>query len=182
MGAILLVTGGARSGKSSFAEQRAAATAGNVVYLATMEPGDDELTARIARHHARRPAAWQTVEAPLDLSGALSTCPDTSTVLLDCVSLWVSNMLFRGGASDRSVTDWEEFTASVLVAVQAVIDRQAVRAGALIVVTNEVGLGIVPAEPVSRFYRDALGLANQAFAQAADEAYLLVSGLPVRLK
>jgi adenosylcobinamide kinase/adenosylcobinamide-phosphate guanylyltransferase len=182
MGAIVFVTGGARSGKSRFAEAQAAAAGQPVVYLATMEAGDDELAARIERHRAWRPPDWQTVELPLDIRDAVSVCPPESTVLLDCLSLWVSNQLFSDGADRRAVAAWERFVGRAVEAADEVIRAQRARAGVLIAVSNEVGLGIVPGDALSRYYRDALGLVNQAFAHAADEAFLLVSGLPLRLK
>jgi adenosylcobinamide kinase/adenosylcobinamide-phosphate guanylyltransferase len=182
MGGIVFVTGGARSGKSRFAEAQAAATGQPVVYLATMQAGDDELAARIERHRTRRPPEWQTVEAPLDIRDAVAACPQESTILLDCLSLWVSNQLFRDGAESRSTAEWERFVGRAVEAANEVIRAQLARAGVLIAVSNEVGLGIVPVDALSRYYRDALGLVNQAFAQAADESFLLVSGLPLRLK
>lgn len=183
MGAIVFITGGARSGKSRHAEQLAAETGGAVVYVATMEPGDDELRGRIARHRQRRPAEWMTLEAPLDPAHALASAPAEGTVLLDCLSLWVSNQLFADGdPANWETARWERYVDQCVVNARVVIEAQEERTGPLITVTNEVGLGIVPMDALSRYYRDALGLVNQAFAAAASEATLMVSGLPVRLK
>lgn len=183
MGAISFVTGGARSGKSRHAEVLAAESRRPVVYLATMEPADDELRARIARHRDRRPAGWATIEAPLDPAHALGSAPADATVLLDCLSLWVSNQLFAAeGVDTWQAARWERFVDACVANAEALIAAQRRRDGPLIVVTNEVGLGIVPGDALSRYYRDALGLVNQAFARAADEATLMVSGLPVGLK
>lgn len=184
MGTTIFVTGGARSGKSRFAEERAAGSGQPVTYLATMQAGDDELAARIQRHRERRPGVWGTVEAPIDVLGALESSADGDTVLLDCLSLWVSNLLFAATADHGAwaVDDWERFVTGAVEASTRVIEAQQRRAGTLIVVTNETGMGIVPADALSRYYRDALGLVNQAFATPADEAYLLVGGLPLRLK
>jgi len=183
VGDIHLVTGGARSGKSRYAEMLAADSAREVVYIATMEPGDDELRARIARHRARRPSHWKTVEAALDVPGALASISGSATVLLDCLSLWVSNQLF----ADSDPASWdtarfEQFIDRCVANAERLIAAQRGRAGPLIVVTNEVGFGIVPTDALSRYYRDALGLVNQALASAATHATLMVSGLSVRLR
>lgn len=182
MGEILFVTGGARSGKSRYAEGLAAASGRAVVYVATMEPGDDELRARIARHRARRPADWMTIEAPRDPVGAVASTPSSALVLLDCLSLWVSNQLFAGDDPDGwDTARGETFTDSCVANAEALVAAQRRREGPLIAVTNEVGMGIVPADAMSRFYRDALGLVNQAVARAATQAWLIVSGIPLRL-
>lgn len=167
---LIYVTGGARSGKSRFAETRAAELGGeHVTYLATAQAFDTEMTDRIGRHRADRPAAWATVEEPLDVAGKLAAV--NGVVLLDCLSLWISNLLLRGDSE-----------AAMLSVAAQVLSVQARRAAPLIVVSNEVGLGIVPDNALSRHYRDALGRVNQAFAARSDEAWLLVSGLPLRLK
>lgn len=167
---IVLVTGGARSGKSAFAAGLAAASGEAVTYLATAQALDPEMQARIARHRADRPAAWETVEEPVDASGALLGA-STPTVLLDCLSLWVSNLMLVG-LPDEALLDR---AAALLAAARA-------RPGLTILVTNEVGLGIVPVGALARRYRDVLGWVNQRAAAASDEAWLLVSGLPLRLK
>ncbi|MBA4179635.1 MAG: bifunctional adenosylcobinamide kinase/adenosylcobinamide-phosphate guanylyltransferase [Anaerolinea sp.] len=183
MGLLTFVTGGARSGKSLFAEDVAARNRGPVVYLATMEALDEETTGRIARHRARRSRQWQTIEEPLDLVGALRTGDPAATVLLDCVSLWVANVFMRdAGAGDESPETFERVIAACLDAADGLLAEQQRRPGAMIAVSNEVGWGIVPADRLSRYYRDALGLVNQRFATAADEAVLLASGLPLWLK
>ena len=173
---LIYVTGGARSGKSRFAEARAQQLGGGqlgdggVTYLATAQAFDAEMEARIGRHRSDRPAAWHTIEEPLDVARALQRV-QTPVVLLDCLSLWVSNAMLRG--------DSEE---TILHATSELLDTQRGRGGTLIVVSNEVGLGIVPDNALARRYRDALGRVNQAAAAASDEAFLLVSGLELRLK
>jgi len=181
--AVTFVTGGARSGKSAFAERIAAESGLPVTYLATMEPGDDELAARVARHRARRPASWRTVEVPLKLTDAIREAPPGELLLVDCLSLWVANVIFA------AVPDPEAGAATFEVAVDrcVALAREAAQAlgarpGPAVVVTNEAGSGIVPAGALSRYYRDALGLVNQQFAAAADEAFVLISGMPLRLK
>lgn len=181
MGRLTFVTGGARSGKSGFAEDLAAASREPVVYLATMEALDDEVAARIARHRARRSRQWRTIEEPLELVWALRACDPATTVLLDCVSLWVANVFMRD-AEDESPETFERVIAACLDATDRLVAAQQRRPGAMLAVSNEVGWGIVPADRLSRYYRDALGLVNQRFATAADEAVLLASGLPLWLK
>lgn len=169
---LTLITGGARSGKSRFAEHLAALHQGTVLFLATAEARDDDMAARIARHQAGRPAHWRTLEEPLHVAHALAKAEPASLVLLDCVTLWVTNLLLREG------TTWAQSKAEL----DALLAWYRIRAVDLIVVTNEVGLGIVPADPLSRTFRDWLGLFNQHIAAEADAVYLMVAGLPVEVK
>ncbi|HEY3922651.1 MAG TPA: bifunctional adenosylcobinamide kinase/adenosylcobinamide-phosphate guanylyltransferase [Gaiellaceae bacterium] len=164
---LLLLVGGARAGKSRLAVERAAATGENVVFIATAEARDEEMTERIARHRAERPADWQTVEEPLCLDEALVAAPPTSVVVVDCLSLWVANLLEQ----QRDVEP-----AAVRAAALA-----AERVGTTIAVSNEVGLGVVPVTPLGRSYRDALGRVNAIWAEAAAEAYFVVAGKALRL-
>jgi adenosylcobinamide kinase / adenosylcobinamide-phosphate guanylyltransferase len=167
---LIYVTGGARSGKSSFAERRATELGGNqVTYLATAQAFDAEMTDRIGRHRAERPAGWHTLEEPLELCSAVQKVQ--GVLLLDCLSLWVSNLVLRGDSDEQ-----------ILQAAGDLIKSQELRGGPLIAVSNEVGLGIVPDNALARRYRDTLGWVNQRFAAASDEAWMLVSGLPLRLK
>ncbi|BDP40086.1 adenosylcobinamide kinase/adenosylcobinamide phosphate guanyltransferase [Deinococcus aetherius] len=167
---IVFVTGGARSGKSTFAERRAAASGETVTYLATAQAFDAEMEDRINRHRADRPAGWLTVEEPLDVPAALRAA-STPTVLLDCLSLWVSNLLLADLDDD-----------AILARAGALLAAARARGGLTVLVTNEVGFGIVPDNALARRFRDVLGWVNQRAAAASDEAWLLVSGLPVRLK
>lgn len=179
MAEVLFVTGGARSGKSRFAAslaaQLAAERGAGVVYLATMEPLDDELLARVARHHEERPAGWRTIEAPRDLLGALAEAGPGAVVLLDCLSLWVTNrLLVLGDAPTPEATAALE--RLLLADLDAVLGVAAARRAELIVVTNEVGGGVVPDTPLGRVFRDLLGVANQRVAAYAGRAWLLVAG------
>ena len=168
---LIYVTGGARSGKSRFAERRAGelAQGSRVTYLATAQAFDAEMTERIGRHRQDRPTGWHTLEEPLDVPATLESVQ--GVVLLDCLSLWVSNMMLR-----------EDSDGAILQAAHGLIGVQWRRSGPLIVVSNEVGLGIVPDNALARRYRDTLGWVNQAMAEASSEAWLAVSGLMMRLK
>ncbi len=170
---IVLFTGGARSGKSARAEQYAARLERPVVYLATAEAGDEEMRARIAHHRARRPPAWRTLEAPHQPARVLATFDPGAVVILDCLSLLVSNLLLTHEEDPQPVVEAE---------VTAILDQARARGLTLIVVTNEVGSGIVPEYPLGRAYRDLLGRANQQVAAAAAEVYLVVCGVPIELK
>lgn len=181
MGDILFVTGGARSGKSTFAEHLARRSDAPVVYLATMEPGDDELRDRIQRHRSRRPAAWTTVEEPLTISEALGETPSEACVLIDCISLWVTNRLMTLGTDEPDLDAIAGLERALDAEVDALIDAARARTGTTIAVTNEVGGGIVPPYPLGRVYRDVLGRVNQRISCAADRAWLLVSGRALEL-
>lgn len=171
MGDITLITGGARSGKSTFA-QRLAARRRDVLFVATAEPLDDEMAAKIGRHRAERPAHWRMLEAPRGVAAALAAEPPAEAVVLDCVTLWVTNLLLAEGAA------WEAAEREL----DALLAWQRASGAELIVVTNEVGLGIVPADPLSRAYREWLGWFNQRLAAHARSVYLCVAGIPVDIK
>ena len=187
MSSLVLVTGGARGGKSRFAEGLARQARQPVLYLATAEALDDEMRARVREHQARRPAEWGTLEARRELGLALARLVSSpGTVLLDDMGLLVTNHLLDLCGPSGPDGPTPEIAGALDAALDAELDAlEAARAAGgwdLIVVTNEVGLGIVPATPLGRVFRDALGRANQALAAAADEVYLLVAGLPLRIK
>jgi len=165
----LFVLGGARSGKSRYAQARAEILAGRHHFIATAEAFDEEMRTRIARHQADRDARWHTVEAPRDLPAALATlnAPD-AVVLVDCLTLWLSNLILADADIDRSEAE-----------LCHVINDFA---GHILLVSNEVGLGIVPANALARRFGDAAGRLNQAVAATADEVVLLTAGLPLTLK
>jgi len=164
-----LVLGGARSGKSRHAEDLAAAHGGPKVYVASAEGGDAEMRARIAAHRTRRGEDWTTLEAPLEVVAAITGHAGPKTfILFDCVTLWVANLMATGRDVDAEVAR----LAEAMVAI----------AGRLVIVSNEVGLGIVPDNELARSFRDSAGLANQRLAAAADEVVFIAAGLPLKLK
>jgi len=170
---LVLVTGGVRSGKSRFAEELAASWGGEVVYVATARVTDEEMAARVARHKARRPERWITVEEPLALVEAIAEWGKRGRVLLvDCLAVYVGNLLVEEGLGEEEV----------VARLREVALRAQESPADVIVVSNEVGLGVVPPYPVGRLYRDLLGLANQEVANRADAVYLVVCGLPVEIK
>ena len=180
MGQVTFVTGGARSGKSSFAERLATSSGRAVVYVATLEPLDTEMRDRIARHRAQRPADWHTVEAPRALAVAFAEIPPSNTVLLDCLSLWVSNRLLALGDEPRPV-DVAALEAELDAEIDLVLAATSEREAGTIIVSNEVGSGVVPPSVLGRAYRDLLGRANQRVSLAADRAWLLVAGRALEL-
>lgn len=160
---LTLLTGGARSGKSSTAVRLAAGSGAPVHYLATAWAGDDEMADRIARHRADRPQEWSTVEEPVRLDDALAGIGEGDTVIVDCLALWVTNRL-------------DDTDDVVLAEATTAAARAAARRGSTYVVTNEVGSGIVPDNALARRFRDLLGTVNQVFAAASDHAYLCAAG------
>ncbi len=166
---VTLVLGGARSGKSALAERLATESGLAPVYLATATAGDAEMAARIADHRARRGAAWRTVEEPIDLAVALAReAGDGRVVVVDCLTLWLTNLILGGHDVAGRVAD-----------LPATLDRLA---GPTILVANEVGLGIVPDNPLARDFRDHAGRLNQRVAAAADRVVFVAAGLPMILK
>jgi adenosylcobinamide kinase/adenosylcobinamide-phosphate guanylyltransferase len=178
-----LILGGARSGKSLLAEQRAAASGRRVVYLATAEARDGEMNRRIAHHRARRPAAWGCAEEPLHLAARLRqlAAPD-ACLLVDCLTLWLSNLLFAGAAA-RQAEAGEAVDCPLLAAeTEALIELLPQLPGYIILVSNEVGWGIVPMHPVSRLFADEQGRLNQRVAAVCEQVTLVAAGLPLSLK
>ena len=167
---LVVLTGGARAGKSDLAVAYASRWHGRVAYVATAEARDEEMAARIARHRRDRPLEWETVEEPLDLRGALERLAGRLAIV-DCLTLWVANLLERGDGDQ-----------TILEEARAAADVAASRDAPTVVVTNEVGLGIVPASPLGRAYRDLLGSVNRAFVERAEEALLVVAGRALPLE
>jgi adenosylcobinamide kinase/adenosylcobinamide-phosphate guanylyltransferase len=168
--ALVLLIGGARSGKSRLAVRLAIAQHCPVTYLATAQAGDAEMAARIARHRRERPASWATIEEPLRLHEAIDSVPGEHCLIIDCLTLWTANALDALGAAGAE--------AQALPAAAAA----AARCGLTVAVTNEVGLGLVPGNALGRSYRDLLGLVNAIWAEAAGQVYLLVAGRALALQ
>lgn len=177
---IVLVTGGARSGKSAFAEKYVAALPGPVAYIATAQALDGEMAVRVALHRSRRPAAWTTHEAPAaaDAAIARAAAAGARAILFDCLTLCVSNLLLDPAAPPTPA----ERHARIKAEIARLIDAARASGAVVVFVTNEVGMGIVPDNALAREYRDLAGLANQQVAAAAAEVYLTVSGIAVDIK
>jgi len=181
---LILILGGARSGKSTFAERLALRSGRSVAFIATATAGDDDMRARIKRHQVARPAGWQTIEEPLNLAQAVRAAANIADVLLlDCITLWASNWLLSlEDISDEAVSEryYDSAVAEIdrLLKVFHTLDARKT----LVVITNEVGLGIVPSYTLGRIYRDVLGLANQRLATVAARVYLMVAGLGVDIR
>jgi adenosylcobinamide kinase / adenosylcobinamide-phosphate guanylyltransferase len=184
---LILILGGARSGKSTFAQRLAQRTERSVAIIATATASDEDMCDRIVRHRAARPVHWHTIEEPLQLAAALRQAASVADViLLDCITVWLNNWLFLQGDADHVETAAisSNYTEGALEAIEELLTALAGldASKTLIVVTNEVGLGIVPAYPLGRVYRDVLGHVNQHLAAVAARVYLMVAGLGVDIK
>jgi adenosyl cobinamide kinase/adenosyl cobinamide phosphate guanylyltransferase len=164
MGDVTLLIGGVRSGKSALAVEIGRRHAGDVLFIATAEPFDDEMRSRISRHRDDRPD-WPTIEAPIDLGAAIATASEDALLIIDCLTVWVGNELHHRGSID----------------VDAVARALTVRQGPSVVVTNEVGLGVHPETELGRTYRDELGRVNQVIAAVATTSLLMAAGKALRL-
>jgi adenosylcobinamide kinase/adenosylcobinamide-phosphate guanylyltransferase len=182
MGQLTLILGGARSGKSNYAKQLAEARGKQVVYIATAEALDPEMQVRIEDHKKERPAQWKTLEIPRDVGRAIRDQPiHAEVVLLDCLTMLISNVLLAANDSNE-VPDEDEASRAVEAEMETLLSAIQDSPADWIVVSNEVGMGLVPPYPLGRMYRDLLGKANQKLASAADEVYLLVAGIPIPLR
>jgi len=172
---LTFIVGGARSGKSAYAEHLARESGLPVTYIATASIADDEFAERVSHHRERRPAHWALVEAPLDLAAALDNAAGPGRcVLIDCLTLWLANLLCPPG-SEAPLPDW----SARLDAFAAACERAQ---GTVLVVSNEIGMGVVPLGAATRLYVDELGRLNQRIAALADRATLVAAGLPLVLK
>jgi adenosyl cobinamide kinase/adenosyl cobinamide phosphate guanylyltransferase len=165
---LVFIIGGARSGKSSFALELSKSKA--VAFIATALPLDDEMKERIEKHKNERPPHWKTIEAPEDIIDAIKEIKEEECIIIDCLTLWVSNLIEK--YSDEYIVE----KAKEIAQYTRSIDKK------VIVVSNEVGLGIVPEYPIARRYRDILGRVNQIFAEIAQEVYFMVAGIPMEVK
>ena len=172
MGNFIFILGGARSGKSAYAQARAKEESKEVTYIATAEIGDAEMRKRIAKHISSRPKHWKTIEEPLNLIGAIERCKGkTKVILIDCLTLYLSNMMLKGMKAfsiQKTIKDLARYMAGL--------------AHTVFLISNEVGLGIVPENKMAREFRDIAGLANQIMAKSADEVIFMQAGIPLTLK
>lgn len=178
---LTLILGGARSGKSSYAEQIGRASGRPVLFIATGAAGDDEMRRRIEQHRLARPSEWRTLEAPIQVGSILrsqAAALQAQIVILDCITLLVSNVLL---ALPEHVS-LEEALQMVQAEIDALLEARAGLGGQWLIVSNEVGLGVVPPYALGRVYRDALGWANQRLARAADRVIFMVAGIPMVIK
>ncbi len=186
MGDLIIVTGGARSGKSVFAENTACAKGDKVLYIATAIAFDDEMKDRIRKHKEQRPAGWDVLEAFCNLDTKVAEALNGhKAILLDCITVMVSNIMFSSGE-----VDWEnvnmDYVNKIEITVISEIDKL-IKASEgneipFILVTNEIGMGIVPENKLSRIFRDIAGRVNQRLAARAQDVYLVVSGIPIKIK
>lgn len=173
MSRMIFILGGARSGKSAHAVDLAKRTGKRTVFVATAGALDEEMKDKIRLHKTSRPKSWGLIEEPVDLGGALSGLKSSyGVVLIDCIGLWISNLLMADMKNKSIEKRVEGFISSILKS----------KTGLVIVVSNDVGSGIVPGDPLSRRFRDLVGLANQAIAERANEVISMQAGIPVRIK
>jgi adenosylcobinamide kinase/adenosylcobinamide-phosphate guanylyltransferase len=180
-GEVVLVIGGARSGKSEWAEELVKGRGGDVIYVATAGINDAEMAERVKRHRERRPAGWRTIEETHQLAGVLNAVPAGSVVLIDCLTVWMSNLLLDESLPRRGAAGAEKENY-ILREAGRVMD--AARRGELylVMVSNEVGCGLVPDNALGRLYRDIAGRVNRRLAELADRVYYVVAGIPLDLK
>jgi len=169
---VVVVTGGARSGKSRFAKELAKQSGGEVVFVATASAQDEEMIRRIERHRRSRPRQWKMVEEEVDLVGVIDVLGEESkTVIIDCITLWLSNLIERGHRDKEILQETKRLSRALLQSPHTVI-----------LVTNDVGSGIVPENALARRFRDLAGEVNQILASSSQEVYLMVAGIPVKIK
>ena len=180
---LTLITGGARSGKSRFAEELAIKSDGNILFVATATASDEEMGERIRRHRAGRPAAWTTLEASCNVAAVIEgEIQKFQTVIIDCLTLLTNNIFCRELDANGELIDAERAEIDCYSEIDALIACIKKSNAHFIIVTNEVGEGIVPANRLSRVYRDVLGKLNQKVAREADTVYLMVAGIPLAVK
>ena len=175
---LIYISGGCHSGKSIYAQELAESLPGRRAYLATCPQIDEEMDRRIERHQQQREKkGWKTIEAPLELSAAVQQTKDFDVLLIDCLTLWINNLLYQAEQEGSSLTEQQ-----IVERCDELVKICRQRGQTVIFVTNELGMGLVPADPLSRLYRDCLGRCNQTIAKLADKAVFMVSGIPLILK
>jgi len=178
MARIILITGGGRSGKSRYAQTFAESISGIRTYVATCPCIDEEIERRIRKHReARQASSWQTIEETKDLAGALQKARESKVILVDCLTLWINNLMYEAKLQGKDITEED-----IAILSRAIIEVCDDLPGTVIFVTNEVGMGIIPENPASRLYRDLAGRCNQIIANHADAVTFMISGLPLNIK
>jgi adenosylcobinamide kinase / adenosylcobinamide-phosphate guanylyltransferase len=178
MGTLVLILGGARSGKSSYAQSLAEATGQSVTFIATAQALDEEMSARIQKHRAERPANWETLEIPFEIASRLQV--KSNLVILDCVTLLISNLLMQFVKND--IVNEAPYLAAVQKEINGLISLLRSSDQDWLIISNEVGMGLVPPYQMGRVYRDAIGWANQRLAREADKVIFMVAGIPTTIK
>jgi adenosylcobinamide kinase / adenosylcobinamide-phosphate guanylyltransferase len=180
---LILLLGGARSGKSHLAQELARKMTDRVLFVATATAGDEDMRQRIAKHQQDRPASWRTLEAPLNLGEEIEkSLGGRELVIIDCITLLINNLFSQHDESQFDNIADNTLLENVTVEIGGLLKYVSKSAASFIIVSNEVGLGLVPANRMGRIYRDCLGRANQMLAQAADEVYFLAAGIPLKIK
>jgi adenosylcobinamide kinase/adenosylcobinamide-phosphate guanylyltransferase len=179
MGTLTLILGGARSGKSSYAQSLAEESGKSVTFIATAQALDDEMSARIQKHRAERSANWKTLEMPFEIASCVGQI-QSNLVILDCITLLISNLLMQFVKED--LVDETPFMAAVQKEINELIASLRLREQDWLIVSNELGLGLVPPYQMGRVYRDAMGWANQRLAREADQVIFMVAGIPTVIK
>ena len=180
---ILLLLGGARSGKSYYAQELAKKTAEKVLFVATAEAGDEDMRRRIEKHQHDRPAAWRTLEATTGIGDRIQDeIEDEQMVIIDCITLLVNNIFGRYNEQQFETIEDSVLEKQVISEINQLLECLKTVDSSFIIISNEVGLGLVPGNRMGRLYRDFLGRANQMLAQNADEVYFMVAGIPLRVK
>jgi len=178
MGQVIMVTGGSRSGKSSWAQKTAESMSVRRVFIATCPVVDDEMQERVRKHRqARDERSWHTIEEPLDIAGAIDSSHEFPVALVDCLTLWINNLMYRAEKENKAITETD-----IAAGCRIVIDAAKRHPGTVLFVTNEVGMGIIPENALARLYRDLAGRCNQVIAGACDRVVFMVSGLPMEIK
>ena len=177
MGKFIFIVGGAKSGKSSFAQDLASKLSTRLTYIATAEAGDKEMRERIARHRISRGKGWEVIEEPLDVAGVLSSVKRGRCIIIDCLTLLISNWLMSLKSRRLSARE-DEFRKRLLELIRQIKKPSST----VIVVSNEVGAGIVPSNALARLFCNIQGEANQLMAREADEVFLMAAGIPIRIK
>jgi adenosylcobinamide kinase/adenosylcobinamide-phosphate guanylyltransferase len=178
MGTLVLILGGARSGKSSYAQSLAEATGQSVTFIATAQALDEEMSARIQKHRAERPANWETLEIPFEIASRVQV--KSNIVILDCVTLLISNLLMQFVKND--IVNEAPYLAAVQKEINGLISLLRSSDQDWLIISNEVGMGLVPPYQMGRVYRDAIGWANQRLAREADKVIFMVAGIPTTIK